>query len=147
MRRARYLMGAAAVAVGAIAAGDATPAAAEHRPLHAFMTGRQEVPGPGDANGVGAAGVVIDTDTGRICYVLAVTNIEPATLAHIHRGAAGIAGPIVVHLQAPNARGFRAACTTADPALATEIANNPRGFYVNVHNDPFGNGAVRGQLR
>jgi hypothetical protein len=31
--------------------------------------------------------------------------------------------------------------------LAQKIADNPSGYYVNVHNATFGAGAVRGQLR
>ncbi len=147
MKRFRHLVAAGAVAVTAIAIGDASPVAAERSALSAFMTGAKERPGPGDNNGVGVAGVLINTETGRICYALAVRNIEPATMAHIHRGTSDIAGPIVVHLVPPNARGFSAACTNAaGPALAAEIAGNPSGFYVNVHNGPFPAGAVRGQL-
>jgi CHRD domain len=146
MRRFRHLVAASAVAVAAVAVADSGPVAAEHRALSAFMTGAKERPGPGDRNGVGFAGVLINTESGRICYALAVRNIEPATMAHIHRGTRDIAGPIVVHLTPPNARGFSAACADAAPALAAEIAGNPGGFYVNVHNTPFPAGAVRGQL-
>jgi hypothetical protein len=147
MKRFRHLVAASAVAVATVAVTDSGPVSAEHRSLSAFMTGAKERPGPGDPNGVGFAGVLIDTESGRICYALAVRNIEPATMAHIHRGTRDIPGPIVVHLTPPNARGFSAACTNAaGPALATEIAGNPSGFYVNVHNGPFPAGAVRGQL-
>jgi hypothetical protein len=147
MRRARYLIGAAALAVGAVAIGDASPARAERRALHAFMTGAKEAPGPGDPDGFGAAGFLINTDTGRICYVLTVARIDPANAAHIHQAPPGQPGPVVVALQPTNANGFRAACTTAAPALAKAIAANPGVYYVNVHNAAFQNGAVRGQLR
>ena len=146
MRRVRHLVAAGAVAIGAIAIADATPVAAEHKALSAILKGRNEVPDPGDPDGFGAAGVLINTDTGRICYAVAVAKIDPATLAHIHRGTADVAGPVVVNFEPPS-RGFKAACTTADKALAAEIAGNPSGFYVNVHNDAFPRGAVRGQLR
>ena len=146
MRRVRHVVAAGAVAVGAIAIGDAGPVEAEHRALTATLLGRNEVPDPGDPDGFGVAGVLINTDTGRICYAVAVARIEPATLAHIHRGTAVQAGPVVVNFQPPS-RGFKAACTSADPALAREIVGNPSGFYVNVHNNQFQGGAVRGQLR
>lgn len=146
MRRIRHLAAVGAMAIGAIAIGDANPVAAEHRALGAIMNGANERPGPGDEDGIGAAGVLINTETGRICYVLAVRRIEPATMAHIHRGTADTFGGIVVHLEPPT-RGFKAACTLADPALAAEIAGNPSGFYVNVHNAAFAAGAIRGQLR
>ena len=66
-------------------------------------------------------------------------------MAHIHVGAAGTSGDVVVTLDAPN-RGFSANCARVDPMLAGEIADNPAGFYVNVHNDEFPAGAIRGQL-
>ena len=36
-------------------------------------------------------------------------------------------------------------CVTADPALLEEIAANPTGYYVNLHNARFPGGAIRGQ--
>jgi hypothetical protein len=33
-----------------------------------------------------------------------------------------------------------------DPELVGAIAANPSGYYVNVHNIPYPDGAIRGQL-
>ena len=150
MRRARHLVAGAAVGIAAIGVGDATSdAAAVHRirATGAVLTGAVEVPSPGDPDGVGVAGVVVDTGRNKICYFVAVRGIADATAAHIHVGARGVAGPVVVALDPPS-DGFSAACVNnVAPALAADIARNPQGYYVNVHNDPFRAGAIRGQLR
>jgi hypothetical protein len=72
----------------------------------------------------------------------------PATAAHIHVGVAGTAPPnnVVVTLSAPDASGFSSGCTTVERELALDILENPEDYYVNVHNDPFPSGAIRGQL-
>ena len=103
------------------------------------------LPGPGDADGIGAAVITIDTDADRICWLLAVKRIQlPATAAHIHVGASNVAGPVVVGLTAPNAFGISFGCTIN--AAADAIAANPAGYYVNVHTADFPAGAIRGQL-
>jgi hypothetical protein len=112
--------------------------------LHAVLAGANENP-PADPDGGGSATVSLDAQKGEVCYALAVGNIAPATLAHIHRGAAGVNGPIVVNFTAPTS-GTSSGCTSADPALVAEIASNPAGFYVNVHSPEFPSGAIRGQL-
>ena len=57
MRRIRHLVAAGAVAVGAIAVGDSGPVSADHRALSGRCSReRNEVPGPGDPDGFGAAG-------------------------------------------------------------------------------------------
>lgn len=126
-------------------AGSGAAAVAVQRPFTATLTGASEVPGPGDTDGTGAAAVTIDAATGEICADLRVENIAAASMAHIHRGAAGVSGPVEVTLTPPTS-GTSSACTIALPALAAEIVANPAGFYVNVHNAEFANGAVRGQL-
>ena len=148
MRRVRHLVAGAAVAITAITVGDATTGATvpRLRATGAVLRGANEVPGPGDPDGVGAAGVLIDTVRDRVCYFVTVHKIAPATLAHIHRGGRTVAGPVVVTFEAP-ADGFSRACVGVTSALADEIAGNPSGFYVNVHNAEFMGGAVRGQLR
>ena len=116
------------------------------RKLQTSLTGAAEVPGPGDTDGRGTATVTVNPGQKRICYKLSVTNIAPATAAHIHEGARTVAGPVVVSLGAPNASGMRSGCVTVTRALALEILKDPGDYYVNVHNPAFPSGAVRGQL-
>jgi hypothetical protein len=111
--------------------------------LSAQLTGEQEVP-PGDPDGSGFAFVTTDPPN-RICYGLTAFNIAPANAAHIHFGPPGVAGPVVVPLEPPTFGGS-GGCTTADPALVSNIAANPLVYYVNVHNVPYPEGAIRGQL-
>ena len=115
------------------------------RPITVQMTGAAERPGPGDPDGTGTAEFRINPGQSEVCYTLTVSNIEPATAAHIHRAPPTSAGPIVVHLEAPT-DGSSSGCATVTRALAQELIRNPGAFYVNVHNAPFPPGAVRGQL-
>jgi hypothetical protein len=119
--------------------------AAEGRKLQTTMTGAQEVPGPGDADGTGTASITVNPGQNQVCFALAVTNIDPATMAHIHAGAVGVAGPPVVTLPAPT-DGESSGCVTVTRTLAQAILKDPPAYYVNVHNAAFPAGAVRGQL-
>ena len=115
------------------------------RKLQTSLTGAAEVPGPGDTDGTGTATVTVNSGKRQICYTLAVTAIDAATAAHIHEGKTGVAGPVVVPLEAP-ADGSSEACVTVTRALALEILKTPADYYVNVHNAAFPAGAIRGQL-
>ena len=124
-------------------------------PAHQGMTmlmgtfsGGTEVPGPGDTDGAGTAKLKVDTAKNEVCYDEAVTNITlPAAASHIHKGAAGASGPVVVPFPTPpGADGKASACATADAAVIADIAANPANYYVNVHTSDFPNGAIRAQL-
>lgn len=115
------------------------------RPLTASLSGAEEVPGPGDPDGSGFASLTLNQGQGLICYELTVENIEPARAAHIHIGAAGVAGPVVVGLAAPTS-GSSSDCVVVEKDLIKAIRQNPENYYVNVHNAAFTAGAVRGQL-
>lgn len=111
----------------------------------AKLTGAAEVPGPGDTDGSGTAQLTFNPDKGEVCFDLTVANIEEATAAHIHEGAAGKSGPVKVPLDAPKTGSVKG-CKSTDAAVVKAIMGNPADYYVNVHNAAFPGGAVRGQL-
>lgn len=108
--------------------------------------GDTEVPA-GDPDGSGSATITVDAATKQVCYDITVTGIADATASHIHKGAAGEAGPVVVGLDTDGFSGSTKACVTADDAaVVADILANPANYYVNVHTADFPGGAVRGQL-
>jgi len=115
--------------------------------LNVTMTGVQVVPGPGDPDGTGTVVVRVEPANDRVCWTLYARDIDPATAAHIHRGAAGQAGPPVVPLTTPDASGRSEGCAPVTPELARELTMQPHEFHVNVHTAAFQAGAIRGQLR
>jgi hypothetical protein len=120
-----------AVAIGAL----------QKNSLHAKLTGAAERP-KGDPNGSGTAEIKINGK--QVCWEFYVKGIAKPNAAHIHKGKAGVAGPVVVPLGATYKR---EACTTTTAALARAIKANPSAYYVNIHNAKYPGGAVRGQLR
>jgi hypothetical protein len=108
--------------------------------------GAAETP-TGDPNGSGTVSITIDPATRQVCWNIKVANIAPATASHIHVGAAGVSGGVVVPLNVTGFTGSTTGCAAAPAAadLAAIIAN-PADFYVNVHTADFPAGAVRGQL-
>lgn len=123
------------VATGAVAASQ------KGNSLHATLTGKAETP-KGDPDGRGTAEVKI---TGRrVCWEIKVSRVQTIMAAHIHKGAPGTAGPVVV----PFGKVFKAkGCTTTAAATAAAIQRRPSAYYVNVHNQRYPGGALRGQLR
>lgn len=79
------------------------------------------------------------------------TNI---TAAHIHPGAAGVAGGVLVSTGLANGEvvlgngsgGFTKSNVNFTVAAATDILANPAGFYFNVHTTNSPQGVARGQL-
>ena len=108
----------------------------------------------GDPDGSGTATLLIhDADpTHNLCFGILVTGIDPPTVMDIWEGAAGVKGTMVVGLVPPETPpetgdpGAVAGCIPVDATVLTRIRQNPPGFYVNVSNAAFPNGAIRGQL-
>ena len=76
-------------------------------------------------------------------------------LAHIHRGAAGVNGPVVVNtglspasfLELSGGTGeFTVRDVPVDAATMQSILDNPAGWYFNVHSPSNPGGVARGQL-
>jgi hypothetical protein len=116
-------------------------------PFLAELSGANEVPA-GDPDGSGTAAVsfdAIDATTSEVCFDLAYTGIDAPTAAHIHTGAAGANGGILIDFGTPTADSF-SGCVDAPTADVDLILADPAGFYVNVHTGAFPDGAIRGQL-
>ena len=119
----------------------------DDREFSTELTGAAEVPGPGDPDGSGMANITVNQFKRQVCFALMVSDIEPATAAHIHVGAPDVAGPVVVPLNPPPTDGSSTGCANnVDVRLIRNIIRNPAGYYVNVHNAEFPSGAIRGQL-
>jgi hypothetical protein len=127
------------------------------RQLVAGLNGANEVPGPGDPDGRGLA--LVRTGRSRVCFALGWSGIAPPIFAHIHVGAAGVAGPVVVlFFDVPELAGAPTATLPAtvaaaagcvgdqDPALLRNIRRHPADYYANIHTLEFVPGAIRGQL-
>lgn len=115
--------------------------------LNATLVGGAAEDPPGDPDGTGTATVTIDPDTLEVCWDITTFNISDAVASHIHLGATGVNGGVVVALDADGFSGSSTGCTTgSDAALLQAIIDNPAGYYVNVHTADFGAGAIRGQL-
>jgi hypothetical protein len=97
-----FAMSALALAGTALAQGDNPDNGG--RKIAASLTGGAEVPGPADSDGVGLFEARVNPGTERICYTLTASSIDAATVAHIHSGAAGAAGPPVLTLDTPRRR-------------------------------------------
>ncbi|WP_161978301.1 CHRD domain-containing protein [Sphingomonas oligophenolica] len=133
-----------AAAIGLPLGGCATIAGTVGQTYNTALVGAQEVPGPGDANATGTAKVTADATTNQVCVDLTTQGLAP-TAAHIHQGARGIAGPVVLPLETP-LDGRSSKCYGVDKQLAAGIIANPAAYYVNVHDAAHPKGAIRGQI-
>jgi hypothetical protein len=122
------------------------------------MTGQEEVP-PVDTQAVGEAILTQDLPLNQtVHYFVNVTGIEGVSQGHIHSGAEGENGPIVVTLfnfdspqnevlqysnfTASNLEGPMQGKTMQD--LIAALKNGTT--YINVHTEQNPNGEIRGQL-
>jgi hypothetical protein len=119
-----------------------------------------------DAAGAGLLRIDVVRDiTGKITSGAVTFDIDyrfPSSVRlnglHIHKAAAGVNGAIVIDSGLSSANGvtntsgrgniFRVADITTSAGIATleQIFSDPSQFYVNLHNDDFPGGAMRGQL-
>ncbi len=124
----------------------ANPSDGDDIALYTSLKGSNEVPGPGSSVGGGTADLLLDPRTHRLCYSIAVGGLAGTpTMAHIHSGAAGTTGAVVVPFTAPT-QGYSNGCMTIASDLASSLLQTPGNFYVNVHTTDFPGGAARGQL-
>jgi hypothetical protein len=135
----------------------------------ATLRGTEEVP-PVTTNASGSAELTISDDLTQVAYTLSYTGLANVTQAHIHVGAVGVNGPIILFLctnlalpagvPAPPACPAAAGTVTGTLTAANLIPNAAAGIntfadaitailngntYTNVHTQAFPGGEVRGQ--
>ncbi len=108
----------------------------------AKLTGASEVP-PVDTAATGESTITIAAD-GTVTGTIKTTGIE-GTMAHIHLGATGKNGGVIV----PLAKGADGTWTVPPGAKLTaeQLASYKAGdLYVNVHSEAHKGGEIRAQL-
>lgn len=107
----------------------------------AALDGAQEVPATATA-GLGGASLRIDAAGNAAIRVSFAGLSGPPTAAHIHSGAAGVNGPVVVPMTLSG--GVFTATFVPTAANLTQLRSG--GWYVNIHTAAFPGGEIRGQL-
>ena len=121
--------------------------AAAETTLTAELAGVTEGDNPGDEDGSGSATVTLDPETGEACWEMTAENIGAVVQSHIHVGAEGEAGDVVVPLDVEGFEGTSEGCVSdQDAEVLQAIVDDPAGYYVNLHTEEFPAGAIRGQL-
>ena len=102
--------------------------------------------------GVGKSVATLNETTNMAMLTGAYSGLTgPATAAHIHVGAAGVAGPVAIPLTlvenpaAPGSGGFGFPATAVTPEQIALLEGGQ--FYINIHTDANPGGEIRGQIQ
>lgn len=130
----------------------------------ATLSAAEEVPAPTVPSGYAGAGtakVIISEDHSQLTFEVNFSDLTgPLTMAHIHYGAMGVAGPPMFWLtDQANMSGTPSPLSgTLDEADFMPVTDGPQTFaealaaieagnaYVNLHTEANGPGEIRGQL-
>jgi hypothetical protein len=104
------------------------------------LSGSEVVP-PADPDGSGFASVRLNYGQGRVCWKVSHADIGEPTAAHIHEAPFGTNGGVVVALSPGSG-----CLDGVDQGLIKDIVQNPGKYYVQVHNEEYPGGVLRGQL-
>lgn len=168
MRIQRFVRSAllATAVLGVVACDDDDMGAPAPETFTAQLAGSNEVP-PATTSATGSATFTAVGDT-AIDYSVSVTGLTGTTMGHIHAGAAGVNGGVLVWLLPPDGTAPQAPGPTVNGVLASGRirASSIRGIngaapisldslkallrsgnaYVNLHTQQFGGGELRGQV-
>jgi hypothetical protein len=124
----------------------------------ADLRGANEAP-PTGSNAFGGAFVTLDLVNNNIAWEVNSSGIGSATLSHIHRGAVGVAGPVIINF-ATTASQIAGGRTSGNATIASQQTSQLQasdltnlatpagalGYYVNLHSTVNPTGEIRGQL-
>ena len=117
--------------------------------LSAHLEGSDEVPGPGDPNGVGELFARVKLAKNRLCYELTFKKLDPVEAARIEKGRKGDVSSGFISLfenKSINSPGSREGCRKMPSPFLKHLINHPKRFHVNLRTGAYPLGAVRGQL-
>ena len=167
MKRSGLYLLAAVLLVPACSDDNPSSPSSPRPTISAELRASNEVPAISNAESSGSGNATVTFEVTRnsagnitaatATFVVNLSGFPPGTpirIAHIHNGAAGVNGPIVVdtglvpgdNLTLPNGSGSFTRTATADPAITQNILANPSAFYFNAHSALNPGGVVRGQL-
>src|SRR5918999_3183549 len=86
--------------------------------LTATLAGVTEGDNPGDPDGGGTASITLDPATGEVCWNLTATGTMAITQSHIHTGAAGASGGVLIPLDTDGFTGSSEGCIEDQPEAA-----------------------------
>lgn len=141
-----------AAAVIAVAVASSTSAAAQTNFI-AFLNGAQEAPTPVVTPAFGNGTVLLNAAQNQITINLTFRGLlAPVTVAHIHNGAFGVGGPVIIDIL--NLISFSARDLTAGTIFNATLDVTPAqanvllagNGYFNIHTTRNRGGEIRGQI-
>lgn len=134
-----------AIAAAAILAGllGAWPGVVAGATSELKLSGNQEVP-PVSTSATGTGKITVEDD-GSVSGSITVQGLAP-TMAHIHAGAAGTNGPVIIPLT-KTAEGVWSVPPGAKLTAAQLASYRAGELYVNVHTDANKGGEIRAQIK
>lgn len=120
----------------------------------ALMNGANEAPTPVATPATGQFEGTLNDTNDAMTFTLTYSGLTGTmTQAHIHRGAAGVAGPIVYWLANGNVPSVIAGCTDPTPLgggcgfVPADVTDLQAGnLYANLHSTFAPGGEIRGQI-
>jgi hypothetical protein len=117
-----------------------------------------EVP-PANSHAFGSAFVTFNPINNTIAFETQTSGIQSPTMAHIHRGAAGVNGPVIINFATSAGQIAGGRASGAGPVSQFQSGNllptdlialsspaTAANYYVNVHSSAVPTGEIRGQL-
>lgn len=114
----------------------------------ANLSGANETPDPIDTPMAGLSVVLVtvndDGSSDATVVVSAFDNPTPFTASHVHRGPAGVSGPVICPLSGPEFTNPVIGSCHFDPDQTADLFIG--NLYVNVHTQDHPGGEIRDQL-
>lgn len=143
-RKAILVLTAVATVFAVLPAASANAASTTH--FTVLAKGKAEGVGGGSPTGSVTGIFSVNLAKKSLCYLITSHGISGITGVHIHKGAAGTNGGVVVALDPAKIGTHHTTCMPVEVKLLTDISSHPTMYYFNAHTPKFPGGAVRSQL-